>query len=185
MIQNKLYTVEEFEKFADAPENDERRFELIDGEIVEKVPTEKHGVIVAKIVARILAFVEEHGLGRVAVEPRHRKSDDDHNARIPDLAFTSKERALPLVEKGSVPQLPDLAVEVKSPDDSYIKMRNKAAFYIANGCRMVWLVFPEKKFVEVYEPDVDVQILTEDEVIKGGSVLPGFTLAVRDIFPKD
>jgi Uma2 family endonuclease len=34
-----LYTVEEFEQLADSPENRDRLLELINGEIVEKVPT--------------------------------------------------------------------------------------------------------------------------------------------------
>lgn len=44
------------------------------------------------------------------------------------------------------------------------------------------LIFPEKRMVEVYVPDADVQILLEDEVISGGDVLPEFELAVRDVF---
>ena len=40
--QTKTYTIEEFERFLALPENADRLFELIDGEIVEKMPTEEH-----------------------------------------------------------------------------------------------------------------------------------------------
>lgn len=76
---------------------------------------------------------------------------------------------------------PDLAVEVKSPDDSLKKMTEKAAYYLANGVRMVWLIYPKMKLVEVLTPD-DRQLLNENDTLDGGSVLPGFTMAVRDIF---
>lgn len=100
---------------------------------------------------------------------------------MPDVAFTSNERGI-ILETGAIPHMPDLAVEIKSPNDSYIGLRDKAAYYLANGARMVWLVYPDKQMVEIYQPDVDIQILTGSDTIDGGDVLPGFTLAVRDVF---
>lgn len=182
-VQTRLMTVEEFEQFSDAPENSDRRFELIDGEIVEKMPTEEHAVIAATISGFIWSYLRANELGgRVAVEPRHRVPEDDYNARLPDIAFTSKERALPLVKKGSVPQMPDFAVEIKSPDDSYAKLRKKAAYYLQNGTRLVWLVYPEKRLVEVYRSESNSEILTAEDTLDGGEVLPNFTLPVKDIF---
>jgi Uma2 family endonuclease len=183
-VGKKLMTVEEFERFADAPENADRRFELIDGEIVELSPTELHGLIVVIISSGIFVYLQQNPIGRVTVETRHRMPDDRHNARIPDVSFTSNERLLALVEKGSVPQMPDLAVEVKSPDDSLKGLREKAAYYLANGSRMVWLVQPEKRLIDVYVQDGDIQVLTERDTLEGGDVLPGFSLAVRAVFPQ-
>ena len=181
-VEQRHMTYSEFEAFADAPENRDRRFELIHGEIIEVSPSELHGTIAARITIRIGIFVEEHDLGRLTVEPRHKMPDDDHNAVLPDVAFTSRERALPVVQQGAVPQMPDLAVEIKSPNDSNIALRDKAAYYLANGTRMVWLVYPDKQIVEIYQPDADIQMLTPNDTIDGGSVLPGFTLPVRDVF---
>jgi len=181
VIQNRLYTVDEFEAFLALPENKERRFELINGEIVEKVPSEEHGIIVLRIGSKLLIFVDLHNLGRVAVEVRHRIPGDDHNARLPDISYR-RDTSVPVVRQGSVPVMPDLAVEVKSPDDSYRELRDKADYYLTNGLRMVWLVYPEKRLVEVLTPD-DVDILTIDDTLDGGDVLPGFSLPVKEIFP--
>jgi Uma2 family endonuclease len=180
-VQNETTTIAEFETFLARAENRDRLFELINGEIVEKVVTQAHGVIAARIVVRLGGFVEANKLGLVMVEVHHKVPGDEHNERIPDIAFTSSERVLK-VEHGAVPQMPDLAVEIKSPNDRYIEMREKAAYYVANGARMVWLIFPEKRLVEVYQPVADVQILNEHDIIEGGDVLPGFSLAVKDIF---
>ena len=181
-VGQKRMTYSEFEQFIAAPENRDRRFELINGEVVEVSPTEEHGAIAARITIRIGVFVEQHNLGRVTIEPRHKMPEDDQNAYLPDVAFTNRETALPTVKRGAVPRMPDLAVEVKSPDDSYRGMRDKAAYYIANGARMVWLVYPDKQIVEIYQPGVDLEILTENDSIDGGDVLPGFTLPVREVF---
>ncbi|HEX2905217.1 MAG TPA: Uma2 family endonuclease [Phototrophicaceae bacterium] len=175
------YTVDEFEAFINRPENTSRLFELINGEVVEKVPTEEHSLIVGNLYLALRLFVDQHGLGRVAFEVRRRVPDDEHNARLPDAEFTSKERLLPVVKRGAVPQMPDLAVEVQSPTDSPKKLLDKAAYYLANGSRMVWLVYPDKRLVEVLTVD-DRQFFTETEVLSGGDVLPGFSLPVQAIF---
>lgn len=62
-------------------------------------------------------------------------------------------------------------------------MREKADYYLANGVRLVWLVYPEKHLVVVHTPDTE-DILTENDTLDGGDVLPGFKLPVRDIFTK-
>lgn len=49
VIQTKSYTIEEFEEFIARPENGDRVFELIHGEIVEKVPTEEHSMAIESI----------------------------------------------------------------------------------------------------------------------------------------
>ena len=78
--------------------------------------------------------------------------------------------------------MPDLAVKIKSPTDTITEMRETAAYYVANGSRLVWLVYPNYRLVEVYRPEADVEILGEDDTLTGGDVLPGFALPVRAIF---
>jgi Uma2 family endonuclease len=173
-------TVAEYEDFIVQPENLERRFELIEGEIVEKMPTQQHGIITLNLAGELRAFVRGNGLGRVAVEARYRPPDDTENDRLPDISFVA-DLSKPVTEDGAVPFMPDLAVEIKSPTDSFRKLREKARFYLAHGVRLVWLVFPEQQVVEVYAAD-DEYILSADQTLTGGDLLPGFTLPVRQIF---
>lgn len=180
-IEHKLYTVDEFEQFLKQPENRDRLFELVNGEIVEKMPTEEHGIISLRIGSKLLIFSDANHLGRVGVEIRHQTPEDRYNDRIPDVSFTVDTTA-PVVRQGAIPHFPDLAVEVKSPDDSYRQMRDKAAYYLTNGVKLVWLIYPEKRLVEVYPVEGDIQILNEADTLDGGDVLPGFSLRVSDIF---
>ncbi|MCA0456802.1 MAG: Uma2 family endonuclease [Chloroflexi bacterium] len=181
-IQQRLYTVDEFEAFIAQSDHADRLFELIDGEIAEKMPTEEHSLIIGNVYMPLRLFVDPRGLGRVAFEVRRKIIGDDHNARLPDVEFTSKERLLPVVKKGAVPQMPDLAVEVKSPVDSFVEMREKANYYLKNGSRIVWLIFPDRQQIEVHTNDAAVRTLGIDDELDGGDVLPGFKLALRDIF---
>ena len=172
-------TIEDFNVFLrDHPNG---LYELIDGKIIEKDSTEEHSLIVGNIYAELRAFVKPRDLGRVAFEVRRQMPDDDHNARLPDVEFTSKQRLLPVVRDGAVPQMPDLAVEIKSPSDTYISLREKAIYYLKNGTKLVWLVYPEKKQVEVHTDDAIVT-LSMDDRLDGGDVLPEFKISVIDIF---
>lgn len=112
--------------------------------------------------------------------------NDPHNARLPDVAYTSAERLLPLTKKGSVPQMPDLCVEIQSPDDKPHEMREKAMFYLRNGARMVWLVYSKTRTIEVCtlnaEGVLQIQVVDESGELSGGEILPGFTLPLSAIF---
>jgi Uma2 family endonuclease len=180
MIRPRQITVDEFERFLHLPENQERLFELIHGEIIEKMPTEEHGYIAALLITILNNFVMPRKLGIVAVEARHRVPGDAYNALMPDVSFSAGPR--PLVREGAVLQMPDLAIEIQSPDDTVKAMREKAAYYLANGTRLVWLVFPRKRYVEVYCPGEEMEVALGGDVLDGRNVLPGFTLSVEEIF---
>jgi Uma2 family endonuclease len=181
VVREHLATVQEFEDFIRKVQNHDRRFELIHGAIVEKpMPRQEHGIIVLRIGSRILIWIEQGGRGRVGTEIRHRVPGDLHNDRIPDIAYYV-DSTVPVVTQGAVPTLPDLAIEVKSPDDTYKEMRAKAAYYLVNGTTLVWLIFPEKRVVEVYGQDFE-DVLVEGDTLNGGDLLPGFEMAVVEIF---
>ena len=180
-IQPKLFTVVEFEQFLALPENCDRYFELIHGEIVEKVPTEEHGLIAANLCGFLWQYTRQSGFGRAVIEVRVRMPDDDYNSRQPDVAFFA-DTTRPIVKRGPVPQMHDLVIEVKSPDDTYTSMRERVHYYLMHGAKLVWLIYPEKRLVEVYRQGADSDILTGDDTLQGDDVLPGFVLSVHEIF---
>ena len=175
-----LYSLAEFEALLDQPGNNNRLLELINGEIVEKMPTQRHGLVASNIGSALSAYAKQYKNGRPGVEVRHRATGDDRNSRLPDVSFTCAN--VPIVEQGSVTDMPDLAVEIKSPDDTIKQMRETADYYLANGSRLVWLVYPNLRMVEVYRPDADVEILDAEQILVGHDVLPGFALSVADVF---
>lgn len=179
-VLEKRYTVTEFEQIARRPENQNRLLELIDGEIVEKVVTEEYGIITGRIITRINPYLEQNPIGRAGVEISHQPAGDDENERMPDVSFRRTTDA-PVVREGAVSAMPDLAVEIKSPHNIYKLLRDKATFYLAHGTKLVWLVYPERRIVEV-QTEKEILPLGEENTLEGGEVLPGFKLAVSDIF---
>ncbi len=179
-VEKLTYTVAQFQEFESLPENADRILELIDVEIVEKMPSFTPSRIASRIGRFLGNFADEHQLGYVTGEAGGYVMSEG-NVFNPDVGYISKER-LPEAPEREAPVPPDLAVEVKSPSDSKRAMRRKAEKYLASGTRLVWLVFPDEQLVEVYVADKDVQTVGIDGVLEGGDVLPGFTLKVSDIF---
>lgn len=179
----KRHTVKEFEVFLRQSENADRRFELINGEIVEKaMPSYRHQRISKWLFLMLNRFVEEHDLGEVLYEVRYRANPEDrHNDRIPDINFTLKSR-IPEMTDSAVTQIPDLCIEIQSPGDSPREMRDKAAYYLANGAQQVWLVFTQKPLIEVMFPDGKSDFYYPGDVLLGGELLPGFEARIDDIF---
>ena len=179
LTREQLYTVDEFEELLKLPENAGRLLELIDGEIVEKMPTEEHGSIALNIGAELRAYLRTIRKGIAGTEVRYQTGKDERNSRLPDISIRIANR--PLVKDGAVIGMPDLAVEIKSPDDSLKEMREKAEYYLANGTQIVWLVYPHQRCVEVYTLDT-IELLCADDVLTGGDLLPDFSLSVAEIF---
>jgi Uma2 family endonuclease len=178
----RLRTIDEFDEFIAKPQNHDRLFELINGEIVEKVPTQRHGLIAGNIFGFFWNYSRANGIGFVVMEVRHRVPGDKHNDRIPDVSFYM-DTSQPLVERDAVPHLPDIAVEVKSPDDTYKELQEKADYYLANGVKLVLLAYTEKRLLIVRTPDSE-DILTEADTLEVDDLLPAFKLTIGEIFPK-
>jgi Uma2 family endonuclease len=179
-VEHKLTTGETFDQFL-ATHRD-GLYELIHGEIVEKVPTEEHAKIAGIILGELYLYLKHHPeiKAHLGPEVRYRPEGDPYNDRIPDVSVRLSDQ--PPVRRGAVPGMPHLAVEIKSPDDTYMSLRDKAEYYVQHGCTMVWLIYPEKRIVEVYEPGKDIDLLVVGDTLSGGEVLPGFTLAVAVVF---
>lgn len=180
----RLYTVDEFWALIEQPEHADRKFELINGVIVEDMsPGFEHGKCSLRIASPMMIFVDDNDLGSVAVEVDHYLPPDKFNTRRPDVEFISKERLALFDPTAYVPLMPDLAVEVKSPSNTPEELRQKAAYYLQNGARMVWLVFPQEQMVVVYTlTNPAGTTYRMGDTLDGGEVLPGFKLALTAIF---
>ncbi len=176
------FSIDEYHAFCDRPENEGREFELIDGEIVEKdMASLSSSEIGGEIFFLLRLFLQNNRIGRLTPADGS-YIINDKNILIPDVGYISNAR-MPVTPDREGPVAPDLAVEVMSPTDRIKPARKKAERYLAHGTRLVWLVVPKTRSVEVYTPDDAVIILSGDDLLTGGDVLPGFACRVADLFP--
>ncbi len=80
-------------------------------------------------------------------------------------------------------EAPRVAVEVRSDSNTWRELRSKAQRYLAQGTQMVWLVDTDARRVELHRAGASAQMMGSEDVIEGGEALPGFQVAVRDLFP--
>lgn len=181
VLEKHRLTLEDYDAFIARPENEGRIFELIDGEIVEKMPSFTPSRIAGRLMQRFLNYLDEHALGYVTgADGGYRMPDGQ--LYIPDVGFILKAR-LPEIPNREVLVPPDLAIEVKSPTDKRRELRRKAEAYLDAGTQLVWLVFPEDQAVEIYRPDEDVISVGREGVLDGGDLLPGLEIPVASLFP--
>jgi len=164
-------------------EYEQRRFELVDGVLVEKVMGYEESQLAALLVYHLIDFVRRHDIGKVAGEAGATRLFPGL-VRIPDASFVSWARYPKGKRKrGAIPNLvPDLAVEVLSKGNTRGEMARKLHDYFEAGVRLVWYVDPKKRTVQVFTAVDRSVTLRADQTLDGGDVLPGFTLAIREWF---
>jgi len=157
--------------------------ELVDGVLLEKVMGYNESSLAVFLAGLLNAFVVPRNLG-VVTGPDGTVELMPDLVRIPDVAFTDWDR-LPGRQRPTapVPRLaPNLAVEVLSRSNTRGEMAVKRQDYFTAGVELVWEIDPDGRTVAVYTSVMDVTSLTETDTLDGGSVLPGFTLPLWDLF---
>ena len=162
-----------------------RLFELVDGVLVEKGMGYRESLIAIAISHALESWVGPRRLGLVTGEGGMMRIVLKQ-VRIPDVAYISAAR-LPSGKPPSnaVPAIsPDLAVEVLSESNTKAEMARKRVEYFAGGTGVVWEVDPDTRSVGVHTGPDSFTTLRDDDVLSGGTVLPGFELPLRVVFAK-
>ena len=161
------------------------RGELIRGELCQTMPTgQEHGEIVVNLAALLRMFVKPRKLGRLAASDSGVWLErDPDTVREPDIAFFSAEK-MPLGTRvtGYAEVVPDLVVEVVSPNNSLREINDKALMWLSYGVSLVWAVNPDTRSVDVYRAGRVTSTLLESDTLDGLDALPGFTCAVSEVF---
>ncbi|CAN5600713.1 Uma2 family endonuclease [soil metagenome] len=160
-------------------------YELLRGELKKMALAGfEHGSIAMAIGTSLTNPVKSKGLGVVtAAETGFKLASEPDTVRAPDVGFVRRERLEEVKEvKGYWPGAPDVAVEVTSPGDAHSKVMEKALEWLAAGTRMVLVVDLGQRTVSVYRSLRDIHVLTENDAIDGGDVVPGWTMRLEDVF---
>ncbi|MEP7199783.1 MAG: Uma2 family endonuclease [Chloroflexota bacterium] len=181
MAPARLVTAAELERM---PQPD-AHVELVKGEIITMPPTgHEHGKIHLRLGALLHNFVRLRKLGETyGAETGFTLTRNPDTVRAPDVAFVTAERvARQQRREGYFDGAPDLAVEVVSPNDTAEEVEDKVIDYLQAGTRLVWVVRPRAHTITVYRSLDHVRVLTMKDTLDGDDVLPGFAVAVKEIF---
>lgn len=157
--------------------------ELVDGTLVEKAMGYEESSLAMFLGRALLDFVHPRNLGIVTGEAGMLEILNAE-VRVPDVAFISWNR-FPSRRRSKKPAprvAPNLAVEILSRSNTRSEMKRKRGEYFAAGVELVWEIDPTKRTVRVYTAANESVLLTEEDELDGGTVLPGFVLSLSDLF---
>jgi Uma2 family endonuclease len=176
-------TAEEF--FAATVEGD--RPQLVEGAVVVDEPLPIHGVLQVRLGSALQRWTEE-GPGRGLVVMPTGVVMDEHNVFGPDILWIAEShRPVDLTER--LGQVPDLCVEIRSPSTWRYDVGAKKSVYERGGLPELWLVDDVAETVLVFRRSssesgsFDVALELEGADSLGSPQLPGFALALDDLFP--
>ena len=160
-----------------------KRTELVRGRLNVREPTGlRHGAIAGELTVRLRNFVAGRSLGIVvAAETGFKIFSDPDTVRAPDVGFIRADRVPRPLPRGYAAVAPDLAVEVLSPDDRAGEVLDKVGDWLTAGCRLVWVLDPERRIARVYRADGSESLVSIDGSLDGEDVVLGFACSIAEI----
>jgi Uma2 family endonuclease len=122
------------------------------------------------------AFPPETGFRCFAEEPGQ--------VRKPDAAYIKSDRysRTEFEEDGWIEVVPDLVVEVVSPNDNAEELQNKIEEWLNAGVKLLWVVYPSTRQILTYRLDGSTTLFRSTDALTAPEVLPGFSCPVADFF---
>ena len=154
------------------------------GELVIMPPTGgETGIKNSDLNYQLQVWNRKHKLGFVFDSSTGLKLPNDAT-RSPDASWIKKARWETLTstqQKKFIPLCPDFVIELRSNSDNLSDLQDKMKEYLANGLILGWLIDPQHKQVEIYQPDRAVKTISNPTKLSGNDILPEFTLDLEDI----
>ena len=177
----KIYTPDDLLKMPDGD-----RYELVNGNLVERNMSFLSSYIAGKLHRILGNYCDQNRLGWVVTEGTSYQcfTDDPNRVRKAGVSFINSSRLSPeqAAEEGHMPVVPDLVVEVISPNDLYYEVESKASEWLQAGVRLLWVVNPRNRQVRVYHPDGSAVTLRVQDELSCEDVIPGFHCRVEELF---
>ena len=173
-------TLEEFLKLPDLDES----YELVEGEAIKKMsPKFFHSRLTASFWSELSSWSNDSG--QVAIEwsvVLQRLGKDW--VPVPDLLYVSHERlAADWREDAPCPVMPELVIEIVSPDQTFNQLAQKAMDYLSAGIDRVWVVYPPMRSLTVFFADRPPETYRGDRLITD-ELFPNLAVTSEQFFVK-
>lgn len=160
------------------------RCELVEGEVRAMTPVGfVHGQVAGVVLEKLRSWARSTSPARyfVGVEVGFILQRGPDVVRAPDVYAIRREQVA-AGHEGFVEAAPDLAVEILSPTDRFREVEGKVSDYLRAGTGAVWAIDPSTRRVYTFSADGRVERLTEEDTLAAEALLPGFAVAVSELF---
>jgi Uma2 family endonuclease len=171
----------------DSVRDEDPLYEIVNGTRVDLPPMSIYANMIAgALFAEMRVSARKSRSGTPVIEALLILDEVADLRRRPDVAFVSAarwplDREIP--EVGDWVVVPDLTVEVTSPNDLFPEVLGKVHEYFNHGVLRVWVVIPEERQVYSYRSPTDVKVLGADQTLEC-ELLPGFRLPLAELFQR-
>lgn len=137
--------------------------------------------LAAQMMRHLANFVTPHDLGFVMGAGAVFETEDGQFS--PSVSFFAKSSLPSLPNAGVMNVLPHLAIEIELPENKTIREELKESFKAYKKAQITtWHLLPLKKQIKISQPDAKDKTLGIGDILDGGDILPGFELAVSELF---
>jgi Uma2 family endonuclease len=77
---------------------------------------------------------------------------------------------------------PRIVVDAVRPDDRHVHLRRRIIQHFSAGAQLVWMLDAATRTVRIYRAIETARVLSAGDVLDGEEVLPGFAVAVAELF---
>jgi Uma2 family endonuclease len=174
-----LLTAEQFDNY---PFEEDKRYELDEGELIEMTrPAYKHNCVLRKLLVSLDAHLTRHEAGEALIS-ENLYALSPNTRRSPDVAVILGNRYEELKSAKVIPVIPEIAAEILSPSETPRMIHRKLKQYFDSGVKEVWLIDPDSREIEIWRgaalpdhPRAVGEALTSP-------LLPGFELPLDELF---
>ncbi|QDU28755.1 hypothetical protein ETAA8_38600 [Anatilimnocola aggregata] len=160
-----------------------KRFELVDGTLIEKAMGAYEGLLASWLVTQLHIYLTTNPIG-IAFGDGTPLQLAPKLIRLPDCGFIALDR-LPggefPIDSPTPHIVPNLAVEVVSVTNTRGEMEAKMAEYFGHGVQEVWYLYPRTRQLFQFTPGTQFRVIEIDESITT-ELLPGFSLSMKCLF---
>jgi Uma2 family endonuclease len=166
--------------------NTERRlYELVDGTLVEKSMGWQESLLAGVLLHWLHSYLDAHRIGVATGADGMTRLFGD-TVRGSDVAFVAWDR----IPNGQIPTdpipdlVPNFVIEVLSPNNTFAEMSRKRREYFHAGVELLWMVDHRVRTITVFRTALDATVNSDDKIIDGGNVLPGWQVNIAELFSR-
>lgn len=166
-------------------DTERRLYELVDGTLVEKSMGWQESLLAGILLHWLHSYLDSRQIGVATGADGMTRLFAD-TVRGPDVAFVAWHR----MPNGQIPTdpipdlVPNFVIEVLSTSNTYAEMSRKRREYFHAGVELLWMVDHRTRTVTVFRSALDATVYSDDEIIDGGNVLPGWQVDIGELFSR-
>lgn len=161
-------------------------YELVNGELLERNMSALACFVAGQLLEYLQAFVRSTRRGIVFPDGTTYRCfpHDPNRVRKPDGSFIRAENysVESLQEDGHITTVPDLVIEVVSPNDTIYELHERIRDFLKAGTDTAWVLNPLRQTVEIHRRQAQGTILSSGDDLPGEGPLTGFRVPVAQLF---